>query len=67
MFIPEADRATLCVSSQVGCALECKFCSTGQQGLTVTLLCQKLLVRYGVLLRFVGFLKIPVNESSPTL
>lgn len=32
VYIPEADRATLCVSSQVGCALECKFCSTGQQG-----------------------------------
>jgi 23S rRNA (adenine2503-C2)-methyltransferase len=32
VYIPEDDRATLCVSSQVGCALECKFCSTGQQG-----------------------------------
>jgi len=32
VFIPEADRGTLCVSSQVGCALECGFCSTGRQG-----------------------------------
>lgn len=32
VYIPEEDRATLCVSSQVGCALECKFCSTAQQG-----------------------------------
>ncbi|ELR65253.1 Ribosomal RNA large subunit methyltransferase N [Photobacterium marinum] len=32
VYIPEDDRATLCVSSQVGCALECKFCSTAQQG-----------------------------------
>ena len=32
VYIPEADRATLCVSSQVGCALACTFCSTGQQG-----------------------------------
>ncbi|MGY5452886.1 bifunctional tRNA (adenosine(37)-C2)-methyltransferase TrmG/ribosomal RNA large subunit methyltransferase RlmN [Agarivorans sp. MS3-6] len=32
VYIPEGDRATLCVSSQVGCALECTFCSTGQQG-----------------------------------
>ncbi|MBG6248596.1 MULTISPECIES: bifunctional tRNA (adenosine(37)-C2)-methyltransferase TrmG/ribosomal RNA large subunit methyltransferase RlmN [Symbiopectobacterium] len=31
VYIPEEDRATLCVSSQVGCALECKFCSTAQQ------------------------------------
>ena len=32
VFIPEADRGTLCVSSQVGCALDCTFCSTGKQG-----------------------------------
>jgi 23S rRNA (adenine2503-C2)-methyltransferase len=32
VFIPETDRGTLCISSQVGCPLECKFCSTGQQG-----------------------------------
>ena len=32
VFIPEGDRATLCVSSQVGCALNCSFCSTAQQG-----------------------------------
>ena len=32
VFIPEADRGTLCISSQVGCALDCAFCSTAQQG-----------------------------------
>jgi len=32
VFIPEDDRGTLCVSSQVGCALDCTFCSTGKQG-----------------------------------
>ena len=32
VFIPEANRGTLCISSQVGCALECSFCSTGKQG-----------------------------------
>ena len=32
VFIPEADRGTLCVSSQVGCALDCTFCATGKQG-----------------------------------
>lgn len=32
VWIPESERATLCVSSQVGCALECTFCSTAQQG-----------------------------------
>ncbi len=32
VFIPETDRGTLCVSSQIGCALDCSFCSTAQQG-----------------------------------
>ena len=32
VYIPESGRGTLCVSSQVGCALDCKFCSTGRQG-----------------------------------
>ena len=32
VFIPERDRGTLCVSSQVGCALNCSFCSTGKEG-----------------------------------
>ncbi|MES2367237.1 MAG: 23S rRNA (adenine(2503)-C(2))-methyltransferase RlmN [Pseudomonadota bacterium] len=32
VFIPDGTRGTLCVSSQVGCALECTFCSTGRQG-----------------------------------
>ena len=32
VFIPETSRGTLCVSSQVGCGLNCQFCSTGTQG-----------------------------------
>ena len=32
VYIPEKDRGTLCVSSQIGCALDCSFCSTGKQG-----------------------------------
>ena len=32
VFIPEDGRGTLCVSSQIGCALDCSFCSTAQQG-----------------------------------
>lgn len=32
VFIPEPNRGTLCISSQVGCALNCTFCSTGAQG-----------------------------------
>ena len=32
VFIPEGDRGTLCISSQVGCSLDCSFCATGKQG-----------------------------------
>ena len=32
VYIPEKDRGTLCVSSQIGCALDCSFCATGKQG-----------------------------------
>src|SRR3990167_10322372 len=32
VFIPEKNRGTLCISSQVGCVLNCDFCSTGKQG-----------------------------------
>ena len=34
VYIPEEDRATLCVSSQAGCGMACPFCATGQMGLT---------------------------------
>lgn len=48
VFIPEENRGTLCVSSQVGCTLNCSFCSTGQQGfnrsLTVAEIISQLLV-----------------------
>lgn len=32
VYIPEPDRGTLCISSQVGCAMDCSFCATGRQG-----------------------------------
>ena len=32
VYIPEKDRATLCISSQVGCKMDCLFCMTGKQG-----------------------------------
>lgn len=37
VYIPDGDRATLCVSSQVGCKMNCKFCMTGKQGFTASL------------------------------
>ncbi|NQY36993.1 MAG: bifunctional tRNA (adenosine(37)-C2)-methyltransferase TrmG/ribosomal RNA large subunit methyltransferase RlmN [Alteromonadaceae bacterium] len=43
VWIPENDRATLCVSSQVGCALECTFCATAQQGFNRNLLMSEII------------------------
>jgi len=37
VYIPDEDRATLCVSSQVGCKMDCRFCMTGKQGFTAQL------------------------------
>lgn len=37
VYIPDGDRATLCVSSQVGCKMNCRFCMTGKQGFTASL------------------------------
>jgi 23S rRNA (adenine2503-C2)-methyltransferase len=42
VFIPEADRGTLCVSSQVGCTLTCSFCHTGTQKLVRNLTAQEI-------------------------
>ena len=43
VYIPDNDRATLCVSSQVGCKMNCKFCMTGKQGFTTNLSANQIL------------------------
>src|SRR6201994_419402 len=43
VYIPESDRGTLCVSSQVGCTLNCRFCHTGTQRLVRNLLPSEIL------------------------
>ncbi len=43
VYIPEEERATLCVSTQVGCKMNCKFCMTGKQGFTANLTANQLL------------------------
>lgn len=43
VYIPDDDRATLCVSSQVGCKMNCKFCMTGKQGYTNSLTAAQIL------------------------
>lgn len=43
VFIPDEERATLCVSSQVGCKMNCKFCMTGKQGFAANLSANQIL------------------------
>ncbi|WP_226893957.1 bifunctional tRNA (adenosine(37)-C2)-methyltransferase TrmG/ribosomal RNA large subunit methyltransferase RlmN [Proteus sp. FME41] len=57
VYIPEDDRATLCVSSQVGCALECKFCSTAQQGFNRNLKVSEIIGQVWRAAKIIGSLK----------
>ena len=43
VYIPDEERATLCISSQVGCKMNCKFCMTGKQGFTAHLTAQQII------------------------
>lgn len=54
VYIPEGDRATLCVSSQVGCKMNCDFCMTGRMGFKAQLTAQEILNQ---------ILSIPASES----
>ena len=45
VFIPEDDRGTLCISSQAGCAVGCRFCSTGHQGFSRNLLTHEIVAQ----------------------
>ncbi|CAG8929459.1 unnamed protein product [Penicillium salamii] len=58
VYIPEGDRATLCVSPQVGCALECKFCSTAQQGFNRNLRVSEIIGQVWRAAKIVGAAKI---------
>ena len=51
VFIPEDTRGTLCVSSQVGCALDCSFCSTGKQGFNSDLTTAEIIGQLRIALR----------------
>ena len=54
VFIPEADRGTLCISSQVGCMLNCSFCSTAQQGFNRNLTTAEIIAQLWVASRALG-------------
>lgn len=54
VFIPEAERGTLCVSSQVGCTLNCAFCATGHQGFNRNLETHEIIAQMWVANRALG-------------
>ena len=54
VFIPDKGRGTLCVSSQVGCALNCSFCSTGTQGFNRNLTTAEIIGQVWVAARHLG-------------
>ncbi len=55
VYIPETDRGTLCISSQVGCALDCAFCSTAQQGFNRNLTTAEIVGQVWLASRELGF------------
>src|SRR5271155_1639361 len=55
VYIPEADRGTLCISSQVGCALDCSFCATAQQGFNRNLTTAEIVGQVWLANRELGF------------
>ena len=54
VFIPEGERGTLCVSSQVGCVLNCSFCATGHQGFNRNLSTAEIIAQLWVANRTLG-------------
>lgn len=61
VYIPEKDRSTLCVSSQVGCALNCSFCSTAQQGYNRNLTTAEIIGQVVLATRLIG---LPQNKGE---
>lgn len=55
VYIPETDRGTLCISSQVGCALDCAFCATAQQGFNRNLSSAEIVGQVWLAKRELGF------------
>jgi 23S rRNA (adenine2503-C2)-methyltransferase len=55
VYIPEEDRSTLCISSQVGCAMDCSFCSTAQQGFNSNLTTAEIVGQVLLAQRELGF------------
>jgi 23S rRNA (adenine2503-C2)-methyltransferase len=63
VFIPEARRGTLCLSSQAGCALDCAFCATGKQGLNRNLTAAQIIMQLWWAKRALGDFLHPQDKS----
>jgi 23S rRNA (adenine2503-C2)-methyltransferase len=61
VFIPEGERSTLCVSSQVGCTLACSFCSTARQGFNRNLTAAEIVGQVALAARIIG---LPENKGE---
>ena len=64
VYIPDGDRGTLCVSSQVGCSLDCSFCSTGKQGFNKNLTVAEIIGQVFLAAQSFG---LPVKDSQKRL
>ena len=63
VYIPEADRGAVCISTQVGCAMGCKFCHTGSQKLTRNLTAGEIVSQFMVARDTYGEWPSPTNET----
>ncbi|MDO6785308.1 23S rRNA (adenine(2503)-C(2))-methyltransferase RlmN [Neptunomonas phycophila] len=61
VLIPEGDRATLCISSQAGCSLDCSFCSTGKQGFNRNLSAAEIIGQLRIAIKSFG----PMDPAGP--
>jgi 23S rRNA (adenine2503-C2)-methyltransferase len=64
VFIPETSRGTLCVSSQIGCGLNCQFCSTGTQGFNRNLSAAEIIGQVWVAAKYLG--NVPHHQRKLT-
>ena len=72
VYIPEPERATLCISTQAGCAVNCVFCSTGKQGFsrnltTAEIVGQLWLAEHGLRRRSKGHCGPPQSDAAPAV
>ncbi|MDB4022105.1 23S rRNA (adenine(2503)-C(2))-methyltransferase RlmN [Litorivicinus sp.] len=61
VYIPDGDRGTLCVSSQVGCSLDCSFCATGKQGFNKNLTSAEIIGQVFLAAKYFG---LPIKDTQ---